>query len=163
MRAIETRPAERRPTTESRRHAGLVRRGAAVGLLVLIVFGSRNAGQSRYVESDQEWWRTLIALASGEQARSALRDLVTPNSGEQVLPPLVRDMLALLRQRGIQEYALSPQISADPLLHQRIVESAFPRMMVSTAPYLLARVGEPLSAKCNSVAVEKGIELAACD
>jgi hypothetical protein len=142
----------------------LARRGAAIVLLVMIVLAARNVGESPFTgDTGKGWWRALISLTSGGHGRSAFRDLVTPNSGEQVLPPLVRDMLALLRQHGVQEYAVSPQISTDPLLHQRIVESAFPKMMVPTAPYLLARVGEPLPANCRPMAVEKGIELAACD
>jgi hypothetical protein len=140
----------------------LARQGAAIMLLLMTVFASRQVGQVSFA-TNQEWWRSIISLLYNGHGRSMLRDLVTPNSGEYVLPPPVRDMLALLRQREIQEYALSPQISADVLLNQRIIESAFPRRMVPTSPYLLTRVGEQLPAKCRPMAVEKGIQLAACD
>jgi hypothetical protein len=140
----------------------LARRGAAIMLLAMTVFASRHVAQVSFA-TNQEWWRSIINLLYNDHGKSALRDLVTPNSGEQVLPPLVRDMLALLRRRNIQEYALSQEISADMLLYQRIIESAFPRRMVPTAPYLLVQVGEQLPAKCRQVTAERGIQLVACD
>jgi uncharacterized membrane protein YbhN (UPF0104 family) len=155
--------AERRPSRAQRNiSAGLVRRGAAIMLLLTTVFASRHVGQVSFAPN-QEWWRSIIGLLHNGRGLSALGDLVTSNSGEQVLPPLVREMLALLRQRDILEYALSPQIAADLLLNQRIIESAFPRRVVPTAPYLLARVGEQLPPKCGPLAVEMGIQLAWCD
>lgn len=140
----------------------IARRGAAIMLLMMTVLASRHVGKVSFA-SNQEWWGSIISLLYNGHSKSALRDLVTPNSGEQVLPPLVRDMLALLRRRNIQEYALSLQISADLPLYQRIIELAFPRRVAPTAPYLLARVGEQLPAQCRPVVIEGGVQLAACD
>ena len=114
-------------------------------------------------EHHREWWGLLIRLASGGEGQAAFHDLITPNSGEQVLPRLVRDMLALLRQNDIKEYKVSAQISADSEVMQRIVESAFPRKMLISAPYLLARAGEQLPAGCKRLAIKGGIQIAACD
>jgi glycosyltransferase 2 family protein len=168
-RGASAGPADKPPTTARiSRRMDLARRGAAIALLVFTIFLSRNIGQSSFGATNQDWWRMLIHLGAVGQDQSPIRDLVTPNSGEQVLPPLVRDMLSLLRKRDIQEYALSPQIWADVLWRQRISESAFPKRMMPTARYLLALAGEKLPAKCRPVAFERGfslegIKLAACD
>ena len=81
-----------------------MRRSAAIMLLVVTVFASLHVGKD--TDAYHEWRRSLIALLDGQQLRSALRNLVTQNSGEEVLPSLVRDMLALLRRHAIQECAV---------------------------------------------------------
>lgn len=130
-------------------------RAIAIMLLMMtvLIFG----------EKDREWLVSLIESFSGGRGQAAFHDLVTPSSGEQVLPPAVRDMLALLRKNDIKEYALSPQISADPLLHQRIVESAFPRKMLPRGTYLLALPREELPARCSPLANEEEAQVAACN
>lgn len=72
-------------------------------------------------------------------------------------------MLALLRRKDIQEYAISPEISANMVFHQRIIESAFPKRMVPTAHYLLALAEERLPLECRRLEAEGGAKLAACD
>lgn len=139
-----------------------MRRGISIILLVVIVFASREVA-TVYSAPNREWRRSLIELLHGQHRQTALRDLLTPNSGEEVLPSLVRDMLTLLRRHGIQEFALSPEISASMVPNQRIVESAFPRKMVPTARHLLALAEEQLPVKCVQVAVEGGVQIAACN
>jgi len=148
--------AEKPPTaTLPGRLESSARRALATMLLVVAVLVSG--------EHHREWWGLLIRLASGDQGQAAVHDLITPNSGEQILPRLVRDMLVLLRQNDVKEYTLSAQIWADTEVWQRIVESAFPRIMSMGAPYLLARVGEQLPAGCRQLAIKGGIQIAACD
>src|SRR6266568_4667976 len=125
----------------------LVRRSVAIMLLVVTVFASFHVG--KVTGEYHEWRKSLIALLHGQHLRSALRNLVTQNSGEEVLPSLVRDMLALLRRHDVQEYAISPEISANLVLHQRVIESAFPKRMVPTAHYLLALAEEHLPLGCR--------------
>jgi hypothetical protein len=139
----------------------LVRRSAAIMLLVVTVFASLHVGKD--TDAYDESRRSLIALLKGQQLRSALRNLVTQNSGEEVLPSLVRDMLALLRRHAIQEYAISPEISANMVLHQRVIESAFPKRMVPTAHYLLALAEERLPRGWRRLQTEGGVQVAACD
>ena len=100
-----------------------MRRSAAIMLLAVTVFGSLRVGKDTYAY--YEWRKSVIELLQGQQLRSALRNLVTQNSGEEVLPSLVRDMLALLRRQDIQEYAISPGISANWEFHVRIIKLAF--------------------------------------
>jgi hypothetical protein len=138
-----------------------VRRIVAIMLLVVTVFASLRVDKD--TDAYHEWQRSLIALLDGQQLRSALRNLVTQNSGEEVLPSLVRDMLALLRRHAIQEYAISPEISVNMVLHGRIIESAFPKRMVPTAHYLLALAEERLPPGCQRLQTEGGVQVAACD
>jgi len=82
---------------------------------------------------------------------------------EEVLPSLVRDMLACCAGNDIQEYATSPEILTNMVLDQRVIESAFPKRMVPTAHYLLALAEEHLPPGCRRLEVERGIQVAACD
>jgi hypothetical protein len=138
-----------------------VRRSAAIILLVATVLASLHVG--KVTGAYDEWQYLLIRLLDSQQLRSASRNLVTPNSGEEVLPPLVREMLALLRKHDIFEYAISPEISAGGVLPQRLIESAFPKRMMPTAHYLLALAEEPLPPTCRRLDAEGGVEVAACD
>ena len=61
--------------------------------------------------------------------QSFKENLTTPHSGEQILPSSVQEMLALLRKHNLSSYRISRKIKEDWLLHQRIVESAWPRRM----------------------------------
>jgi hypothetical protein len=72
-------------------------------------------------------------------------------------------MLMLLRRGDIREFALSPAISGDNLLYQRVIESAFPRKTDPTAHYLLALVGEDLPVNCQELAAEGGAQVAVCN
>jgi hypothetical protein len=151
------------PRPSKRDHASMetVRRSAAIILLVATVLASLHVG--KVTGAYDEWQYLLIRLLDSQQLRSASRNLVTPNSGEEVLPPLVREMLALLRKHDIFEYAISPEISAGGVLPQRLIESAFPKRMMPTAHYLLALAEEPLPPTCRRLDAEGGVEVAACD
>jgi glycosyltransferase 2 family protein len=168
-RGARAGPADKPPTTARlSRRMDLARRGAAIMLLGLTLFLSRNIGPCTFCKADHDWWKSLIHFENVARRQSAIHDLVTPHSDEYVLSPSVRDMLTLLRRHDIQEFALSPQIWADLYLPLSIAESAFPKRMMPTAYYMLAMAGEKLSAKCRPVAFErgfslKGVELAACD
>jgi len=61
--------------------------------------------------------------------QSFQRNLTTPHAGEQVLPSAAQEMLALLRSHQVVSYNLSGKIVNHILLHQRIVEAAWPRRM----------------------------------
>jgi hypothetical protein len=115
-------------------------------------------------DSDERRLPPNTSVISGliRYGQTRLHDLITPNSGEWVLPFSVRDMLTLLRRYDIQEYALSHQILADEEVKQHIVESAFPRRMLPSAAYLLALVEEQLPSNCRPLATKDGVQIAAC-
>ena len=60
--------------------------------------------------------------------RSFQLNLKTPHAGEHILPTAVQEMLTLLRTRHIEDYRISEKIAIaeNGLVHQRIVESAWP-------------------------------------
>ena len=51
-------------------------------------------------------------------------DLNNPQTGEQVLPGRVREVLTMLRGQGVKRYRLSDSIAADNWVFQQIIASA---------------------------------------
>lgn len=144
------------------RDKGRMRRGLAIMLLAVMVLASRQVAKVSSAPND-EWRRSFVESFFGQRRHSALRNLFIQNSGEEVLPSAVREMLTLLRRHDIQEFTLSPEISADDLLYQRIIESAYPRKAVPTASHLLALIGEHLPFNCVETAALEEIQAAVCN
>ncbi len=71
--------------------------------------------------------------AAMEHPSQPLNNLLTPHTGLEVLPVPVQQMLALIDEHEITSYRLSPQMSADYHIVQRIVESAWPLRMSDQA------------------------------
>lgn len=91
------------------------------------------------------------------------RNLTTPHAGEQVLPAAVQEMLTMLRKHQIVSYTLSKKIINQALLHQRIVESAWPRRMSSESKNKLIFISELVnSTDCTEVERGKEVALVFC-
>ncbi len=96
--------------------------------------------------------------------RSFQANLATPNSGEQVLPAPVREMLALLRAHHLTAYRVSERImtAEETLIYQRIVESAWPRRIDSRSGHEFRFVSEPPTPGCAEIERKKEISLVLC-
>lgn len=71
-----------------------------------------------------------------------LTNLLTPHTGLEVLPEPVQQMLALIDENAITSYRLSPQMSEDYHIVQRIVESAWPIRMTDEASSVFTAIDE---------------------
>jgi len=91
--------------------------------------------------------------------QSFQRNLTTPHAGEQVLPSAAQEMLALLRSHQVVSYNLSGKIVNHILLHQRIVEAAWPRRMSPESHHKLILISE-LDHTSDCKEVERGKEVA---
>jgi hypothetical protein len=122
---------------------------------------------------------TLIAFAGVQETPGRLRalyrdfwshratlqqDWKTARSGEEVLAPKVRTMLALLREQRVESFRYSRAIAHEPdaSVIQRIAESAYPIRLTPTARHLLALSGEPLDPGCKVLASQQEVVIAAC-
>jgi len=77
-----------------------------------------------------------------EHPSQPLNNLLTPHTGLEVLPEPVQQMLALIEEHKITSYRLSPQMSADYHIVQRIVESAWPLRMSEQATSVFTAIDE---------------------
>jgi len=90
-------------------------------------------------------------------------NLRTPHAGEHTLPSAVQEMLALLRGRQVDSYTISGKIMKDLLLHERIVESAWPRKMSPESNYKLMFISELVRySHCREVERRKEVALVFC-
>lgn len=97
------------------------------------------------------------------RAQSPLSDLFTTGAGQQVLPEQVQQMLGLMDSHQISTYRLSQDLTGDPLTYQRIVESAWPRRLTPSSPYLfLLRSELEVDPTCVRIDQEKEIALVYC-
>ncbi len=97
------------------------------------------------------------------RAQSPLSELFAAGAGREVLPERVQEMLKLMGSHRIGAYRLSEQLSGDALTYQRIVESAWPRRLKPTAPYLfLLRSELEVNQTCVRIAQEREIALEYC-
>jgi hypothetical protein len=71
-------------------------------------------------------------------------------------------MLALLRGHGVNAYRVSTKITADPLIYQRIVESAWPIRPDPTATWYITFATEALPARCRYLDRRDDVVLARC-
>jgi hypothetical protein len=72
-----------------------------------------------------------------QDSKRFLFNIFTPNSGQEVLPAEVQQMLSLLRSNHVTSYRLSKQLTQDSLIRERIKESAWP-IKREASPYLLS-------------------------
>ncbi len=64
-----------------------------------------------------------------------INTLFTPNTGREVLPKQVQNMLSLIQEVDIEDYKLSAEISLNGEVVQRIVESAWPVKLEKSSSY----------------------------
>mgnify|MGYP001109620523 FL=1 len=77
-----------------------------------------------------------------EHPSQPLNNLLTPHTGLEVLPEPVQQMLTFIDNYEITSYRLSPQLSADYHIVQRIVESAWPLRMTDQATSVFTAIDE---------------------
>ncbi len=110
-------------------------------------------------------WREFTAanVAAMADPKESVTNVLTPNSGLNVLPDPVLQMLSLLRAHEVDSYRLSGRLYGDQLLMQRITEAAWPRKMEEAAHYMFQWGTEyPLEARCSEVDHRKDIVLVYC-
>lgn len=66
----------------------------------------------------------------------------TPNTGLEVLPRPVQNMLIMINENSINSYRLSPKFLENKELEQRIVESAWPIKLEETSPFIFITTDE---------------------
>jgi hypothetical protein len=71
-----------------------------------------------------------------------LHDIFTPRAGLDALPVQVREELSLLQEHELDDYRLYKTLENDPLLHQRIVEAAWPARRDPLSHHVFAIVEE---------------------
>jgi len=102
-------------------------------------------------------------LATFHSFKPSISRLLTPDSGRDVLPTTVQQMLSLLQENKITEYRLSDTFEQDPLIQQRIIESAWPAKKNAASPYLLCSIGEFKNmTACIDIVREKDVILVYC-
>jgi hypothetical protein len=78
------------------------------------------------------------------QPKSSVNKLFKPESGEEVLPDIVQDMIFLLRSNRLNNYQTSASYK-DGALVQRLVEGAWPARYEMASQYLLISPNEEKS------------------
>jgi len=68
--------------------------------------------------------------------KQPLVNILSPNSGQEVLPLEVQEMLALLQTHNITSYRISEQMEQNLLIDQRIREAAWPIQFDTSSSYL---------------------------
>jgi len=105
-------------------------------------------------------------LSTIQDFKLSLTNIFSPNSGQEVLPVQVRQMLSLLQTHHIASYQLSNQLDLNLLIKQRIVESAWPIKMDKRSPYLLGLVEEikrtPIWRNCAVIDQREDVTLVYC-
>jgi hypothetical protein len=92
-----------------------------------------------------------------------LRNVFSPDTGEEVLPDNVRKMLFLLRYHEISDYRLSSALAEDALIMQRITEAAWPIKREDSSLFVFKLVEEKnQNSDCVSINQREGIELVYC-
>lgn len=71
-----------------------------------------------------------------------LHDIFTSRAGLEVLPVEVQEELSLLEEYNLKDYQLFKTLENNPLLHQRIVEAAWPTRRNPHSRYLFALIEE---------------------
>jgi hypothetical protein len=93
----------------------------------------------------------------------ALTDIFHRNSGQGVLPDKVQKMLKLLRKNNISMYKLSVLLNMDPLIHERIIESAWPiKMVPNTGNLLILREEIKAYPDCKLIEQNEDVALVRC-
>ncbi len=135
----------------------LVRTGQLILILVLFVgFFPISISTPVYLGN------ALLDLFPGHKMKS-LSQFDKPGSGrDEGLPREVNAMLSLLEEHDADSFRLSPGIAANKKFHNRIIESAFPKLVIEASPFLLQFTSEPSPAKCQNLSSQNGVTLARC-
>lgn len=92
-----------------------------------------------------------------------LSNLFTPATGTSVLPGQARRTVALLQAQHIERYQLSNQILNNRLIHERIIEMAWPKKIDRSSPYFIIFLDEEKHFQaCTMIAKQKDVALEYC-
>ncbi len=93
-----------------------------------------------------------------------LNNLLTPDTGLEVLPEEALQALSMIDTNKVEEYRLSPSLNEDYHTMQRIVESAWPVRMREDARHVFIRAEEIADfQKCQLIEEKDLIALVYCD
>jgi hypothetical protein len=102
-------------------------------------------------------------LAFIQSPGESLINILSPDSGQNVLPEPVQQMLSLLHTHQVESYQISDLLNKNTLIKQRIVEAAWPIKMESTSPYHLLLLEEINNdSNCTVIDRRKDIALEYC-
>lgn len=102
-------------------------------------------------------------LKAFQSFKPSLNTILTPNTGLEVLPKGARQMLELVKIHSVPDYRLSDSLLQDPLISQRIIESAWPIKMEITSRYLFLLTPEITNyPACDKIDRRDDIILAYC-
>ena len=105
----------------------------------------------------------LLNSRSFSVLEHSLSNIFSPNSGQDVLPFQVQQMLDLMETHQLNSYQLSDQIYLDPLVLQRITEGAWPIKIDAKSPNLLGTLSDiEADPACILVAQRESIALGYC-
>ena len=105
----------------------------ALPVLVIVLFSTPTL---------DAWIKLRQSGLSATRPKQPLANIFSPNTGQEVLSPLVRQMLSLLRTNHIASYGLSERFGQDYTIEQRIVESAWPIRIDNASNYILVSAKE---------------------
>jgi len=127
----------------------------AVIVLLMALFSSHSV----------DTWTDLIQsnLDTVQHLQLTLANILTPNSGREVLPGKVQQMLSLFGKYHITNYRLSNRLEQDESINQRIIESAWPKKKDSTSFYLICLIEEiKNNPTCDLIGKRKDVALVYC-
>ena len=102
-------------------------------------------------------------LAFIQSPGESLINIMSPKSGQSVLPAHVQEMLSLLYTNQVDSYQLSVQLNKETLIKQRIIEAAWPIKIETTSPYHLLLLTEINNdSNCMVIDQRKDVALAYC-
>lgn len=127
----------------------------AIPVLVIVLFSTTIIDTGAQLKQ----WN----LNTAQNYKRTLIDIFTPNAGQNVLPITVRRMLSLLQDNNITSYRLLDHLYQDPLIMQRIVESAWPIKLDNASPYILRSLDEINNdSRCIEIDHRKEVALDYC-
>lgn len=110
-------------------------------------------------------WSKLkdLNLSTYHHVPPALDQLFRPDSGRQVLPVQVQQMISLIEAHGLTTYRMSKTLDEDGYVKQRMTEAAWPARSEITSPNLFSGRGDLKDyPNCEMVDQQKDVVLAYC-
>ena len=102
-------------------------------------------------------------LNTYETFKTSLNTILTPNTGSEVLPKSVRQMLELIKVHSIPDYQLSASMVEDVFIYQRMTEAAWPVKQEKTSHYLFLFTNEKNNyPTCEKIERRENIIIAYC-
>ena len=126
-----------------------------IPIIVALIFGTHLLDTL----TDLRKTDSIVVQYHGE----TLKKIFTPNSGQEVLPTKVQEVLSLLSENKVNSYQLSNQIIQDSETYQRIIESVWPRELTDTSKYFVITPAEKQKyLACDEIDQREDILLVYC-